>query len=161
MKEKLSLFVPLNKPATTSVGSYFRRMLSLQNSNPLSDSGFLYGDPDTYTNPFDADLRFVLNQHDELRATDLGIEMLLTGNNEMDGSIAEQIAFSSDGKTVYAGIWLPEEPVTAWDVSSGKRKAKSRLRLNCLFSVTDGVLLITSSGNLELWKFDLSKCIRK
>lgn len=161
MKEKLSLSVPLNKPATTSVGSYFRRMLSLQNSNPLSDSGFLYGDPDTYTNPFDADLRFVLNQHDELRATDLGIEMLLTGNNEMDGSIAEQIAFSLDGKTVYAGIWLPEEPVTAWDVSSGKRKAKSRLRLNCLFSVTDGVLLITSSGNLELWKFDLSKCIRK
>ncbi|XP_068699224.1 uncharacterized protein [Montipora foliosa] len=160
--ESFSLSVPVNKHSTSSVVTYFRLMFS-SNTTLFSDSGFLFGDPNSYTDPFDANLRFVLNRHNELKATDSGIEMRLTGNNDLDldASIAEQIAFSLDGKTVYAGIWLPEEPVTAWDVSSGKRKAKSRLRRNCLFSVTDGVLLITSSGALELWKFDLSKCIRK
>lgn len=133
----------------------------------LSDCGFLLGDPIPTS---EGGLYFVLDKHTALTVPWVTgtIEMLSTEEEAKDskGLVTQpkQIAVSSDGETVCIVSVDYPPTLVAWDVSSGKRIAEKNTgiaRNTCLVAVTEGVLLEARDGYLELWKFDLSACIRR
>ena len=144
----------------------------------FSDCGFLLGDPiptkfSLPYHPFQT-FTFVVNKHVHLRTSYRGhIEMLnphhVTANRSQSvASTAQDIALSLDGQTVYVVSYAvpptgPRFTLMAWEVSSGKLRGETTIkgRITCLFPVLGGVLLKSSSGSLQVWRFDLSECIQK
>ena len=133
----------------------------------LSDRGFLLGDPIPTS---EGGLYFVLDKHTALTVPWVTgtIEMLSTDEEAEDGkglvTRSKQIALSSDGETVYTVSVDCPPTLVAWDVSSGKRIAEKNTGIaknTCLVAVTEGVLLKLRDSYLELWKSDLSECIRR
>ncbi|XP_078356135.1 uncharacterized protein LOC144640946 isoform X1 [Oculina patagonica] len=135
-----------------------------------SEVGFLLGDPISTLNvKFD----FVLNKETVLRGSPgdtfidmLHINELLETDGEATFSRIKEIVFSLSGETVYVVGDAKEPKVRAWDVSSGELVGQLTLNAthlvteNCLVAVKEGVLLITGTGTLEMWNFELSKCVR-
>ena len=139
----------------------------------FADCGFLLGDPIptkfNLRHGFSPEFTFVINRHVLLTSNLNDIEMLNT-NNVMSGrqSVAKTalgIALSLNGQTVYV-LSVPRTgplcTLMAWEVSSGKlRGEKPCERQIRPFPVRGGVLLYSPSNTLELWRFDLSKCIKR
>ena len=137
----------------------------------FSDCGFLLGDliPTTLS----MDVTFVINRHVLLQTSLLGndIKMINTDNVtngwQSEAGSATDIALSLDGQTVYVlrdEVSLTDRRCTlmAWEVSSGKRRGKKPCEGTISpFPVRRGVLFNSRSGTLELWRFDLSKCIHR
>ena len=116
----------------------------------------------------------MVNEHVHLRTSYRGqIEMLnphhVTANRSQSvASTAQDIALSLDGQTVYVVSYAvkPTGPLftlMAWEVSSGKLRGETIIkgRITCLFPVGGGVLLKSSSGSLQVWRFDLPECIQR
>ncbi len=132
-----------------------------------SEPGFLLGDP---ISSGDSAFDFVLNKHTILRGNSYGrfIDMLnISELREIDREATltriSDIVFSLCGETVYVVGDVAGPAVSAWDVSSMKliaQKTSETDNRNLVVAVKEGVLLTTSSGNLELWSFELSQCIR-
>ena len=141
-----------------------------------SEAGFLLGDPISTRNQIAryGNLRcdFVLDKQTVLRGCIYHsfIDMLdineLCKTERVEGTLTSiiEIVFSLSGETVYVVCNPVAGPtVTAWDVSSGEPIAQKRIQTgksNRFVPVKEGVLLTTARGALELWNFDLSKCLR-
>ena len=142
-----------------------------------SESGFLLGDPLGYFRKVCDDfseikLAFVLSDQSVLLEIpdENVIEMVhrdtLAKDTENAKSIIWQMAFSLNGETLYVVSTESERThIAAWDVLSGELKAEknsgSEVSCKCCpLAVRAGVLLITSSGSLELWDFEFSECVR-
>ena len=133
----------------------------------VSDRGFLLGDlPSTSI----GDRYFVLDKHTALTVVRRSINMVSTDevaeNSKGQVETTSQIALSSDGETVYVVVSPTFAPtLVARDVSSGKLIAKKRTGIftseTCVVAATEGVLLRIREGYLELWRADLSECIRR
>ena len=140
----------------------------------FSDCGFLLGDliPAKFSlSPMLPDVNFVINKHVLLRTFYTSAIKMINTNDATNGrqSIAKRafdIALSLDGQTVYVvsdavsptGLLCT---LMAWEVSSGKLRAEKPCERTIRpFPVRRGVLLNSRSGTLELWRFDLSKCIQ-
>ena len=138
----------------------------------FSDCGFLLGDPIptefNLSHGFFPYITFVMKKDVQLRISyGVHIEMLNTKNvtkhMQSAATRAEDIALSLDGQTVYvvkpAGVRCT---LMAWEVSSGKLRGEKTIeRAIRPFPVCGGVLLNSHSGTLQLWRFDLSKCIQR
>ncbi|KAL9961751.1 hypothetical protein ACROYT_G030761 [Oculina patagonica] len=134
-----------------------------------SETGFLLGDPiSSYVTVFE----FVLNEQTVLRSSPrvrcidmMNINKLRKTDEEAKGTLItiRDIVFSLSGETVYVVSDTAEPKASAWDVSSmkllGQRSIQTVYR-NHLVAVKEGVLLTTASGTLELWSYELSKCVR-
>ena len=140
-----------------------------------SEGGFLLGDPLPCVSETEVSLpvmcEFVLDKHTVLRSDGDRVDMLNINEQQQNEKEAThttvvQIAFSLSGEAIYAVSRHDNLPttVTAWNVSSSKRIAKkevdvSRSSRNCLAVVKGGVLIITEKFALQMWNFELSKCI--
>jgi len=140
-----------------------------------SEGGFLSGDPlpcvldkGEVTSSFD----FVLDKHTLLRSVHNRVRMLKINEQKQNKkeaahTIVIQITFSLSGESIYV-VSLHDDlitTVTAWSVSSGKLTVDkevnvSRQSRDCLLAVKGGVLIITEMCTLQMWNFELSKCIR-
>ena len=155
------------------------------------DCGFTLGDPIPARNYISlADelstlCFFVLKKQTLLRisARKKDIRMLNTSEERTEGQRTgvrtKQISFSWDGQILYlvniahtsavkcnSNEMIPTvlEIIMALDVSSGELLAEKKTGIavnSCLVPVKEGVLLTASSGTLELWNFDLSRCVRR
>ena len=144
-----------------------------------SEGGFLLGDPLTcvFEEEFGGIVSsmkfdFVLDKHTVLRSNGHRVEMLnINEQHESEKEAAYtnvlQIVFSLSGETIYIashhGLFSPTT-VTAWNVSSSELIADKKFGVlcstcNCLLAVEGGVLIIRR-GALEMWNFELSKCVR-
>ncbi len=134
---------------------------------PHSDVGFLFGDPISSGNlAFD----FLLNEQAVLRGNPYGnvIDMLNVNELRKTGREAtitriSDIVFSLSGETVYVVSDAAGPTVSAWDVSCMKlkgQKIRQTQKRNHLVAVKEGMLLTTGRSTLELWNFELSKCVR-
>ena len=151
-------------------------------SESRSEGGFLLGDPlscafHRIVSSFNCD--FVLDKHTVLRMSDDRVEMRNSSEqqeneNKPAHTIVEQIVFSLSGENIYV-VSSPDylsttttttTTVTAWNVSSSERVANKKVdvlcsdRSNCLSAVKGGVLVIRGMGILQLWNFELSKCVQ-
>ena len=130
----------------------------------FNDCGFLCGDLiSTKVNPYQ--LKFCLDKQRLLLSLSNEIEMVDTKyvnrNDQGVDADAEGIALSLDCQTVYvASLTL----VTAYEVSSGKRKAE----INCGFleyrplcPVRGGVLILTNESTVVLWSGTPDKRIER
>ena len=133
----------------------------------VSDRGFLLGDL-LFTSM--CDRYFVLDEHTALTAellTDINVVSTdeVAENSKGQVKRTSQIALSSDGEIVYVVVSPTLAPtLVAWYVSSGKLIAEKDTGIaseTCLVAVREGVLLETDEGYLELWRADLSECIRR
>ena len=132
----------------------------------VSDRGFLLGDL-LYTSM--GERYFVLDKHTALTVVRRSINMVSTAevaeNSKGQVKRTSQIILSLDGEIVYVVVSPTFAPtLVAWDVSSGKLIAKKGTGITsrtCLVAVREGVLLRTREGYLELWRADLSECIRR
>ena len=142
-----------------------------------SEPGFLLGDPfylppiidDTYL--WNPGLAFVLNKQSVLRVSPGGsiIEMLqldeLTEDSARDSeAFVRNVVFSLNGDRLFI-ITDPKGELMVWDISSGMFKPGKILPRGVqenrnLVAVREGLLLQTSNSTLELWDFELRKCIR-
>ena len=140
----------------------------------FSDCGFLFGDliaEDRY--PFQ--LTFGLEKQRLLISTQSVIEMVDTKYvNRNDQGVATHvtaatgIALSLDGQTVFVAS---KTSVTAYDVSSGKRKAEINCgaytvrmyRTHPMCPVSGGVLILPNEleSTVELWSGNLAKRIKR
>ena len=140
-----------------------------------SQAGFLLGDLISSSGlAFD----FVLNKQTVLRGAPhhsfielLNIGELCEAEREATLTVISYIEFSLRGEIVYVVGDGDNPKVSAWDVSSRELIEARNIRLtgynrclidngNLLIALKEGVLLATASGALELWNFDLSKCVR-
>jgi len=153
-----------------------------------SEGGFLLGDPlssqcvvETVRGPPFTGMKFdfVLDKHTVLRSDDDRVEMLNINEqqeNEKEAAptIVGQIVFSLSGETIYVvcshDFFPKRTKVMAWNVSSSELIAekefdthRSFLRSSriCLLAVKGGVLIIGGVGTLQMWNFELSKCVRR
>ena len=156
-----------------------------------SEGGFMLGDPlsSSFDNSslavFDWKFDFVLNEQSVLRSSPRGICVNMLNINETRGTEKEgpltnikQSEFSLSGNTLYLvsddGITMPT--VSAWDVTNEKFIAKKTILLqksmlimnkrglisiSYLAAVKEGVVLSTTDDTVELWNFELSKCLRR
>ena len=143
-----------------------------------SEGGFLLGDPllsvlEGNFGEFDSYRRcyFLLNKHTLLRSDNDGVQMLNInkrhGSKKEVAHIVLQIVFSLSGETIYV-VSIRDRVtmmVTAWNVSSGELIAEKKIGVllssfNCLLAVKGGVLITRGMGILQMWNFDLSKCVR-
>ena len=145
-----------------------------------SEGGFLLGDPLLRVLEGEVDrivpffkFYFVLDKHTVLRNNGDRVEML--NINERHQSKKEvrhtnvlQLAISLSGEIIYvtsSGDLFTTTTVTAWNVSSSELIAEkkfdvSRSPYNCLLAVKGGVLIVRGMWTLEMWNFELSKCVR-
>ncbi len=129
-----------------------------------SEPGFLLGDPLSFD--------FVLNKQTVLKRDRNSImcsviNMLNINDHrkfyrEATLTTISDIVFSLSGETVYVVVDAIRPTVRAWDVSSMKLIGMVSSQTNNLdlVAVKEGVLLTTGNGTLELWNFELSKCVR-
>ena len=144
-----------------------------------SEGGFLLGDPlscafDRSVSGLNCD--FVLDKHTVLRMSDDRVEMRNSSEQQENENkplhtIVEQIVFSLSGENIYV-VSSPDylstitTTVTAWNVSSSERVANKKVdvlcsdRSNRLSAVKGGVLVIRRTGILQMWNFELSKCVQ-
>jgi len=141
-----------------------------------SDGGFLLGDPLPFVSEKEVFLhgkcQFVLDKQTVLRSDSDRVDLLNINEQQQNEkkpthAIAIQIAFSLSGEAIYvvSRQQLSATTVTAWNVSSSERIAEkevdvSRSSCSCLLAVKGGVLIITGMCTLQMWNFELSKCIR-
>jgi len=149
-----------------------------------SEGGFLLGDPLSSRGVFEKvrgrifsrmKFDFVLDKHTVLRSDDDRVEMLNVNEEQQKAKKAahtnvEQIVFSLSGETIYVvsrhdDSGVVTATVTAWNVSSSELIAEKKvdvLSLSCsyLLAVKGGVLIMRREGTLQMWKFELSKCVR-
>ena len=135
-----------------------------ENFESFNDCGFLFGDliaKEWY--PFQ--LTFRLNKQRLLRSVWGTIEMVDTKYlNRDDQGVATRatgISLSLDGQTVFVAS---KTSVTAYDVSSGKRKAKIKcgwILHRPLCSVRGEVLIVRNETTVELWSGNLAKLIQR
>lgn len=94
---------------------------------------------------------------------------------EVTYTTVKEIVFSLSGETIYVlrrplhdGITLITN-VSAWNVSSSELIVEKNFKLcleleehrsKYLLAVKGGLLLMTGRGTLEMWNFELSKCVR-
>ena len=142
-----------------------------------SEPGFLLGDP-FYLPPkrdgihlWSLSLVFVLNKQSVLRVCCYSsiIEMLqldeLTKDSARDSrAIVKNVVFSLNGDRVFI-ITDRKRELMVWDISSGMFKPGKILPRGIRYiynivAVREGLLLQTSNDTLELWDFELRKCIR-
>ena len=148
-----------------------------------SADGFLFGDPlspvlegevggiFSYMN-FD----FVLDKHTVLRKHNDSVEMLNIierhlNKKEVRHTNVLEITFSLSGEIIYVTscdclfIVPATTTVTAWNVSSSELIAEQKVHVswsscNSLLAVKGGVLIVSEMCTLQMWKFELSKCVR-
>ena len=145
-----------------------------------TEGGFALGDPICCSpgrvSIGEPSVAFVLNQHSVLRSypsrSDITMFSLdgLTNGRDIYGrntTIVNNLVFSINGETVFVVSQNTAEggKLTAWDVSTAEPKgSKSKLsKVECLFcpvAVRQGILLRSSLNTVELWDFELSRCIR-
>ena len=145
-----------------------------------SESGFLLGDPLSHVLEGEDgesvsffNFEFVLDKHTVLRNDDERVEML--NINERHQSKKEvsytkviQIMFSLSGEIIYVASSddpIPTTTVTAWNVSCNELIAEKKFVVswsscNCLLAVKGGVLIVSEMCPLQMWNFELSKCVR-
>ena len=147
-----------------------------------TQGGFALGDPICYSPGHEfvgePSVTFVLNQHSVLRSypsrsciTMLSLDGLTKGRDSYgrNTTIVKNLVFSINGETVFVVSENTAETykLTAWDVSTAEPKErKSKLELSkaecpcCPVAVRQGILLRASLSTVELWNFELSRCIR-
>ena len=145
-----------------------------------SEGGFLLGDPlscvlegedDGIVSHWNVD--FVLDKHTVLRSDDNVVEMVnINERHQSKKEVAHttvlQIVFSLSGETIYVASRhraFSMTTVTAWNVSRSELIAEKKFddslsSCNCLLAPKGGVLITTSMDTLQMWNFDLSKCVR-
>jgi len=140
-----------------------------------SEGGFLLGDP--VSGAFKEELGrivssrkfdFVLDKHTVLRSDDDRVEMLNVTDQEEDdkevaNTIVEHAVFSLSGETIYVvsrSNDLIATTVTAWNVSNSELIAKRDLSSRIYLLAVKGGVLIKEIGTLQMWNFELSKCVR-
>ncbi|XP_015774908.1 PREDICTED: uncharacterized protein LOC107353102 isoform X2 [Acropora digitifera] len=144
------------------------------------EPGFLLGDP-FYLPPkrdgidlWSPSLAFVLNKQSVLRVSSNGsiIEMLqldeLTKDSAGDSqATALNVVFSLTGDRLFVITSRnSERELMVWDISSGMFKPGKKISLGVrnnfnLVAVREGVLLQSIYRTLNLWDFELRKCIRR
>ncbi len=133
-----------------------------------SESGFLLGDP---LSSVGRAFVFVLNNETVLRSYPFRlncafVDMLNTNelrktDRKATRTSIQEIVFSLNGETVYVVSDEAAPTVSAWDVLSGKLMGQVTASEDYLLAVKEGVLLTTTTpSTLELWNFQLSKCVR-
>jgi len=139
-----------------------------------SEPGFLLGDP-FYLPPegdriYFPSLAFVLNKQSVLRVSPNSsiIEMLQLDELSKDSAgdleaIVVNVVFSLKGDRLFI-ITDPKQELMVWDISSGMFKPGKILPWGVhdiynLAAVREGLVLQTSHATLELWDFELRKCI--
>ena len=150
-------------------------------SESRSEGGFLLGDPLSlvlkgevggHTSYVHVD--FVLEKHTVLRRNGDRVEMLNINElhqSKKDVSLTSvpQIVFSLSGEIIYVHVGsrhlFSTTTVTAWNVSSSELIAEKevdvlRSSCNCLLAVKGGVLIVSGMCTLQMWNFELSKCVR-
>ena len=148
-----------------------------------SETGFLLGDPFCFPSERDThdsqrpSLAFVLNNQSVLTVTYsssiiemLQLDKLTKDSAEVLKTTVTKVVLSLNGDTLFVLTTPKCRPSTlmGWDISSGMFKPrKLRVRQNPgwfggynLVTLSEGVLCQTSPCALELWNFELSKCIR-
>ena len=146
-----------------------------------SEGGFLFGDPlsrvlEGEVDEFDGIISyrnsdFVLDKHTVLRRDLDRVEMLNINKRhqskkEVAHTTALQIVFSLSGETIYVASSddLLTVLVKAWNVSSSELIAEKKVDVwsscNCVLPVKRGVLMSRRIGGLQMWNFELSKCLR-
>ena len=145
-----------------------------------SEGGFLLGDP--LSRVLEGEVGgitshwkfyFVRDKHTVLRNDGNRVEML--NINEWHQSKKEvrltnvlQTTFSLSGEIIYVASSddsIPRSTVTAWNVSSSELIAETEFDVswssyNCLLAVKGGVLIMKGMSTLQMWNFELSKCVR-
>ena len=145
-----------------------------------SEGGFLLGDPLCRVSEGESGrivsfprFDFLLDGHTVLRRDDDRVEMWNINERhqskkEVTHATVQQIVFSLSGETIYvasAHDLFSTTTVTAWNVSSSELIAEKKVDVllsscNCLSALKGGVLITRSMGALQMWNFDLSKCVR-
>ena len=143
-----------------------------------SEGGFLLGDP--LSCAFDGivlclSYDFVLDKHTVLRMRADCVQMWnideqQENENKPAHTIVKQIVFSLSGENIYVVsshddlYATTKTTVTAWNVSSSERVSNKKVDVlccrNCLSAVKGGVLVIRGTGILQMWNFELSKCVQ-
>ena len=142
-----------------------------KNFESFSDCGFLFGDL-IAEGRYPFQLTFGLEKQRLLISSQSLIEMVDTEyvnrNDQGVATAATGMALSLDGQTVFVAS---KTSVTAYDVSSGRRKAE----INCgvytvrmyrphpMCPVSGGVLILTNEleSTVELWSGNLAKLIKR
>ena len=145
-----------------------------------SEGGFLLGDPLSQILEGEVGgivshvkFDFLLNKHTVLRRDGDRVELLnINERHQSKKEVADttdlQIVFSLSGEIIYVASRLRAfsmTTLTAWNVSSSELIAERKVDVlwsscNCLLAVKGGVLITRSMGTLQIWNFDLSKCVR-
>ena len=155
-----------------------------------SEGGFLLGDPLSCVRKIGLggivsirNLEFVLDKHTVLRTSTDRVEMWniseqQQNENKPAHTFVKQIVFSLGGENIYVvsshdylstttkTTTTTTTTVTAWNVSSSERVANKKVdvlcsdRSNYLSAVKGGVLVTRGTGILQMWNFELSKCVQ-
>ena len=143
-----------------------------------TEGGFALGDPiccfPGHVHTGKPSVAFVLNQHSVLRSypsssdiTMFSLDELTKGRDSYGFTKVKNLVFSINGETAYVLSENTAEGgnLTAWDVSTAKQKGRKRKLsdlecLCCPVAVRQGILLTSGSNTVELWNFELSRCIR-
>ena len=145
-----------------------------------TEGGFALGDPiccsPSHQFAGEPSVAFVLNQHSVLRSspsrsyiTMFSLDGLTKGRGSYgrNTTVVTNLVFSINGETVFVVSKNTAEgdKLTAWDVSTAEPKGrKSKLTevecQCCPVAVRQGILLRASWSTVELWNFELSRCIR-
>ena len=180
MHSILRLNINITKHLTCRVVDVLEKPSVTWEFESRSEGGFLLGDPlsrvlegevggiISYRN-FD----FVLDKHTVLRRNYGFVEMLnINQRHQSKRDVADtavlQIVFSLSGEIIYVASSddpFPTTTVTAWNVSSSELIAEKKFDVswsscNCLLAVKGGVLIVSEMCTLQMWNFDLSKCVR-
>ena len=131
-----------------------------------SEAGFLLGDPLSSVN---VEFEFVLNKKIVLRGCPGNIFIEMLNINETKNDLhrkallneCKEIVFSLSGSTIY-NVFRDE--VSAFDVSSGEligqvAASGDYMYLSAL-AVEEGVLILTTTRTIELWNYELSRCVQ-
>ena len=131
---------------------------------PFNDCGFLFGDLISLDRFLDH-LTFVLDEQRLLRCKLNAIEMVnikdFDENDQGQSTGATGIALSLHGQTVYVAS---NTSVTAWDAFRGKSKSEICFGVTVvrrLCPVGGGLLIATRKNTVEMWNYDLSKCVKR
>ena len=160
---KLFLRVVKETHDTFSLNVSYDMFHDVKNFDSFNDCGFSFGDLIT-TDRIYYHLAFVLDGQRLLWCNSDEIHMVDTTdpNKSCQWTLTNDtwLALSLDGQTVYFAC----DTITAWDVFSGKLKAKMNrevTQLRPLCPVNRGFLFSTSESTVELWDDNLRKCIKK
>ena len=137
--------------------------------------GFLLGDPfSCFSRQTPPPVEYVLDTHSVVRndySRSAVIEILNAKKERENCQLASRplntpsrsIAISLNGETVYVVNDADVPTITAFDVSSGKLKAKKSFGKRGIIyfaPVKEGIVVTASNDTPKLWNCQLSKCIR-